>query len=530
TVIGPLVTSKSPSNQETNLPLNTPIEILFSKPMNTSLTQSSIDVFPSATLSYEWTNSNKKLRITNSEDWSEYSYIRVVIKEGVKDTDSIAISNPQSCSFRTLLLPDVVTKNCKPEPNAVSVATNTEIIVVFNKEVNKTSAESAFSLKMSNSNVAIAGNFRWEDNKMIFKPQSKLGYNYQYNVRLDATYYDNNGSSPKDSTTWSFKTEENEGNHWSKLYLQNLNDLGFVPRTDHSMVTFNNSLWIIGGLDYSGNPLKDIYKSTNGSSWSLVTNTAPFGARFGHSCTVYNNKIWLSGGITIDDELGVVYLNDVWNSSDGVSWVKVTNARDTSNYVDETLFSRRAFHNMLTYKGKLWVMLGEGPDGLVGDIWSSTDGITWVDRSNIDIPRKNASAIVFNDREDNNYESIFVIGGYGKDSSSQEVALNELVLFKDKNTNWSKKSENLGITKFYGSAAVVYNNRIWLIGGETDSVQDSYVSEALVSNNGINWVTIPFNSDFMPRSNHQAVIFNSMIVISGGKNSDSTFNEVWSIK
>ncbi len=185
---------------------------------------------------------------------------------------------------------------------------------------------------------------------------------------------------------------------------------------------------------------------------------------------------------------------------------------------------------MLTYKGKLWVMLGEGPDGLVGDIWSSTDGITWVDRSNIDIPRKNASAIVFNDREDNNYESIFVIGGYGKDSSSQEVSLNELVLFKDKNTNWSKKSENLGITKFYGSAAVVYNNRIWLIGGETDSVQDSYVSEALVSNNGINWVTIPFNSDFMPRSNHQAVIFNSMIVISGGKNSDSIFNEVWSIK
>ena len=41
---------------------------------------------------------------------------------------------------------------------------------------------------------------------------------------------------------------------------------------------------------------------------------------------------------------------------------------------------------------------------------------------------------------------------------------------------------------------------------------------------------MPINPNFKPRANHKAANFNGMIVISGGENSDSIFNEVWSLK
>ncbi len=104
-------------------------------------------------------------------------------------------------------------------------------------------------------------------------------------------------------------------------------------------------------------------------------------------------------------------------------------------------------------------------------------------------------------------------------------------MFKDKNTNWLKKSENLGITPIFGAGATVLNNRIWLISGQSNSNGNpTYLSQILASNNGINWIQLPVSNNFKARSNHQAVTFNSMILISGGENSDSTFNEIWSVK
>jgi hypothetical protein len=531
TISSPLIASVSPHNQESDVALNTPIVITFTKPMNKTKTQEAISISPSSSLNYNWENDDKKLTITNSENWSEDNYIRVLINSNAIDNDSIPISNPLSLNFRTMLFPNVIINSCKPSPNSVSVATNTTVIVLFNKEVNKTSAEEAFKLRKDNSATDIPGTFIWENNKMIFTPNSTLTAGAKYNVNILSTYHDINNNKPQSNSVWSFTTALNEGDNWTNLYEQKTDETGFVPRSNHSMVSFQNKLWIIGGKTNTGSPLSDVYNSSDGKNWTLVTNSAAFGARFGHSCTVYNNKIWLSGGIKLDDETGVSYLNDIWNSSDGVNWTQVARVRETYNYVDDPVFSKRAYHNMLTYNNKLWVMLGESPDGLVGDIWCSSDGITWTDRSNIVIPRKNASAVVFKDSNDSDYESILVIGGFGENSNKQTVALNELALFKEKNSNWIKESLNLDINPRFSASAVVYNNRIWLISGAEGSENNpTYLSEVLASNDGHNWTKMPINPNFKARANHQATIFNAMIVISGGENSDNTYNEVWSIK
>ena len=481
TVLSPLITNIQPGNQQTDILLETPIVIKFSKSMNKSVTQSAISVSPSNNISYSWEDSDKQLTITNSGKWQEDKYIRISIDNNAKDTESIPIANPLSSNFKTVLLPNVVKNKCKPAPNSQSVATNTLITVCFNKTVNHSSAESAFNLRKDNSATSVQGVFSWNENNLVFSPNSKLETGTKYNITILSTYYDSSNLSPEQNITWSFTTATNEGEHWSNLYAQKDDEIGFVTRTDHSMVYFQNYLWIIGGKSNTGSPLKDIYKSSNGISWTLVTDNAAFGARFGHSCTVYNNKIWLSGGIKIDEETGVSYLNDIWNSSDGLNWTLVADSRETYNYEDDPVFSKRAYHNMLTYKNKLWVMLGEDSEGLVGDIWSSTDGITWTDRSKIVVPRKRASAIVFNDPEDSDYESIFVFGGFGKDANNQESALKEKLIFKDKNTNWIKKT-NQSFTPRFGSAITVFNNRIWLLNGASGSENNpSYISDGLNS-------------------------------------------------
>ena len=522
----PLIESFKPDNASTDKLLTQKISINFSKPMNTAQTEAAISVSPSATLSFAWSNDNKTVTISNSENWAENTYIRTVISNKAVDSQGIALLNPQSILFKTTLVPAVVIGSCSPTSNAVSVSENTTISVAFNKEVNHSSAESAFGLSNSTSSK-ISGTFAWNGNTLIFTPDSKLTSNTKYTVNVNNNYFDSNNTTPSSAVTWSFTTAIQEGSTYANIFEQDEENETFIPRTDHAMAVFNNQIWIIGGKSTTGTPLNDIHKSLDGKNWTKVTNGS-FSPRFGHSCVVHNGKLWLTGGITINDTDGVCYLNDVWNSSDGKNWTKVADVAETTDYESETRFDKRAYHNMVSYKDKLWVMLGEKPDGnLLGDIWCSTDGITWTDRSSIVLPRKKASAVVFNDSSDSNYESIFVIGGYGSNSQGQNVPLNELLLFKDKATNWSKKSSSLSFSERYSMASTIYNNRIWLIGGQ---VSFGCTNEVLASNDGLTWTTLQTNSDFKGRKNHQAVTFNNQIFISGGESSNTTYNEVWSVK
>ncbi len=527
TSINPLIESFNPDNASTDNLLTQNIVINFSKSMNTTKTESAITVSPSDTLSFAWSNDSKTVTISNSENWEENTYIRTVINNTAIDMQGMALLNPQSLLFKTILMPAVVVDDSIPTMNAIAVSENTVVSVAFNKAVNHASAEAAFTLKTSNSSVS--GSFQWNDNIMTFTPASKLNSNTKYVINISNTYYDSQNINPVSAVSWSFTTAAKEGSNYNNLFAQNdgEDEETFIPRKEHSMVVFNNFLWIIGGKSTTGEPLNEIFKSQDGKTWTKVTNGS-FSPRFGHCCTVHNGKIWLTGGITFNDTDGVCYLNDVWNSSDGKNWTKIADVAETTNYESETRFDKRAYHNMVSYNGKLWVMLGEKSDGtLLGDIWCSTDGIVWTDRSSIDLPRKNASAVVFKDSNDSNYESIFVIGGYGSDSQGQNIPLNDLLLFKDKATNWSQKKSSLSFSARYSMAATIFNNRIWLIGGQTSS---GPTNEVLASNDGLTWSLQEKNSSFAPRKSHQAVTYNNQLIISGGEGSDRTYNEVWSIK
>ncbi|MBL7732829.1 MAG: hypothetical protein JNM88_16755, partial [Chitinophagaceae bacterium] len=84
----------------------------------------------------------------------------------------------------------------------------------------------------------------------------------------------------------------------------------FAPLIEHSAVSFNGKLWVIGGR--SGATYRnEIWNSADGAAWSPVAITGPvFPIRSAHKVLVFNNKLWIIAGLS-----NAVALNDVWSSA-----------------------------------------------------------------------------------------------------------------------------------------------------------------------------------------------------------------------
>ena len=134
---------------------------------------------------------------------------------------------------------------------------------------------------------------------------------------------------------------------------------------DFATVEYNGKIWIFGGNDYSSPFTDDVWSSTDGVTWSFETNTPGWSPRSLSKVVVFQEKLWLTGGIPAADSGS----SEVWSSSDGINW---TLENSTPGW------SPRGAHTSLVYDGKIWV-IGGCTTGVnrFSDIWNSTDGVTW---------------------------------------------------------------------------------------------------------------------------------------------------------
>jgi len=137
----------------------------------------------------------------------------------------------------------------------------------------------------------------------------------------------------------------------------------WIGRRYHQMLSFNNKLWVIGGLDSRNNGLNDVWYSTNGADWTQVTTSSiPWTGRGMHKVAIKGNKMWLTGGVrySADSTPSMIYMNDVWKSSNGIDWTLVNSAAP---------WGVRSGHTSVSADDKLWVM--GGGLGLPGynDVW-----------------------------------------------------------------------------------------------------------------------------------------------------------------
>jgi len=134
-------------------------------------------------------------------------------------------------------------------------------------------------------------------------------------------------------------------------------------RSGHTSVVYDGKMWVMGG--YGVSRKNDVWWSTDGITWTQATASAKWSVRSGHTSVVYNGKMWVMGGYG-----GSSYKNDVWWSTNGITWTQATASAE---------WSVRDFHTSVVYDDKMWVMGGysSGGSSYKNDVWWSTDGITW---------------------------------------------------------------------------------------------------------------------------------------------------------
>ena len=165
-----------------------------------------------------------------------------------------------------------------------------------------------------------------------FKPPPSLGIDPDAPCPefLPTSNFFNDVWASTDGVTWEQRTAE----------------APWTPRAGLSAAVLGDHVYVLGGSQNDDSALigpngptreykNDVWRSTDGSEWELMTDDAPWDPRAGASVIEWQDALWLFGG-----EFGFVcepvetctppYFNDVWRSVDGANWELVSPAADWS--------------------------------------------------------------------------------------------------------------------------------------------------------------------------------------------------------
>ena len=95
----------------------------------------------------------------------------------------------------------------RPAEGAAGVQPNPLIVVAFNKAMDKSSAQAAFSLKRTSDGAPVSGRFGWYGpGVLLFKPSADLPPGTQYTASVSTAAKDFGGFTLIHPVTWSYTT------------------------------------------------------------------------------------------------------------------------------------------------------------------------------------------------------------------------------------------------------------------------------------------------------------------------------------
>lgn len=162
------------------------------------------------------------------------------------------------------------------------------------------------------------------------------------------------------------------------------------PRVFYGTTVFAGKIWLLGGFD-GKSYFNDVWTSSDGVKWQRITEKAPWTARGNPSIFVFKNRIWLMAGGIIDRPVS----SEVWSTADGVNWKPEA----------EKMASRSVFGgSVVTYDEKIWIVGLNRNDEFLSAVMVSSDGVNWIELKAPWTPRGAVATCVFDGK-------LFMTGG-----------------------------------------------------------------------------------------------------------------------
>jgi len=223
----------------------------------------------------------------------------------------------------------------------------------------------------------------------------------------------------------------------------------WTPRCAPALVfdVFDPRMWVMGGVGQQGLS-NDVWSSIDGAHWTQVTSSAGWSPRAWGGAVVFDGKMWILGGVDSIGEQGPARVtNDVWNSSDGANWTRVT---------DNAAWPARIGPAALAFDGKMWIVGGAGQGGLFNEVWYSANGADWIlATQHADwAPRQFLAALTFGNK-------MWILGGCeeGEGRSFGDV------WYSTDGAVWTQAEPQAPWPTRFGHTVADFNGKMWLLGG-----------------------------------------------------------------
>ncbi|TDH29276.1 hypothetical protein EXU57_04225 [Segetibacter sp. 3557_3] len=154
----------------------------------------------------------------------------------------------------------------------------------------------------------------------------------------------------------------------------------------------------------------------------------------------------------------------------------------------------RYFYHPFVFRNKIWIIGGERDGVIFSDVWNSADAVTWLKvKDSLPFGRRSNSQVV--------------------ELDGKLFLLNNDVWSSVNGLDWQKETDQIVAgANIFGYAAIVFDNKIWLLGCNRNQ---QFSSEVFVSENGKQWTSEA--APWTPRGGIAATVHQGKIFLTGGK-------------
>ena len=249
-------------------------------------------------------------------------------------------------------------------------------------------------------------------------------------------------------------------------------------------------------------------------NWKQETTQAQWQARDSQGEFVYKDHLWVMGGwFTAKDPNP----RDVWKSPDGKNWTCVTEVAPWE-YSD--------LPGSLVFKKQMWMLGGRKVPGTAcsNEVWSTKDGADWrlVNASAPWRKRLGASSVVFKNR-------MWIMGGTENFYQNNDSTLMNDVWSSADGVNWRLETDNAPWSKRAHGQAVVFDGKIWMMGGGHRAPKAIPTNDVWCSSDGVNWEQVTGSAPWRPRLWFSTLVYRDRMWVIGGWSSEKEGNcsDVW---